>query len=178
MAFVGQAYKVYYIAKNFTSGLTDVKMVVYKPNGNKQGVYDLIEVDTGDGLGIYVYEYSDSDSEGTYLFVVNSATKSRRDAKQVYFTEKSTIGWTNPERKQIRSALGVVGDKVAAVGGQLQLMQTDIDFIKSISGGKWHILGSEMIFYKDDNTTEVARFRLYNDAGIPAPTGTVRRERL
>jgi len=35
--------------------------------------------------------------------------------------------WTDNEKKMVRSALGVDGDKVAAVGGQLQDIQADLD---------------------------------------------------
>lgn len=40
---------------------------------------------------------------------------------------------------------------------------SDLAFIKSIEGGRWHIVGNEMIFYQDDNTTEIARFTLSYD---------------
>jgi hypothetical protein len=39
----------------------------------------------------------------------------------------------------------------------------DISFIKDIEGGRWHLTGGQMIFYKNDNTTEVARFDITND---------------
>lgn len=42
----------------------------------------------------------------------------------------------------------------------------DVEFIKDIEGGKWAIVGNQMIFYKDDNVTEVARFDL-DDANAP-----------
>ena len=45
------------------------------------------------------------------------------------------------------------------------------EFIKEIEGGKWQIVpGSptQMVFYKDDNVTEVARFDIaYDDDGNP-----------
>jgi len=50
------------------------------------------------------------------------------------------------------------------VGAKVAL---DVDFIKQIEGGKWDIVGSEMIFYKEDNTTEIARFALAPNAASP-----------
>lgn len=46
----------------------------------------------------------------------------------------------------------------------LQLI-ADTAFIKHIEGGRWRITGNQMVFYEDDNTTEVARFDLYDKDG-------------
>lgn len=43
---------------------------------------------------------------------------------------------------------------------------SDVEFIKDVEGGKWEIVGNQMVFYKADNTTEVARFSL-NNASSP-----------
>ena len=91
MAFFGEKYHINYIAKDFKAGLTDVRMVVYKPNGVKLGVYTLAEVNVGDGAGIYYYDFEDADMEGTYLFIVNSPSWPKKDAKQVFFEEKVDI---------------------------------------------------------------------------------------
>ena len=42
-------------------------------------------------------------------------------------------------------------------------IMSDLSFVKKIEGGRWHIVGNEMIFYDDDNTTEIARFTLSYD---------------
>lgn len=45
---------------------------------------------------------------------------------------------------------------------------SDLSFLKKIEGGKWEIAGGQMIFYDDDNITEVARFDLaYDGEGNP-----------
>lgn len=46
---------------------------------------------------------------------------------------------------------------------QFAMLSGDITFIKDIEGGRWILSGSQMIFYKDDNTTEVARFDITLD---------------
>jgi len=51
-------------------------------------------------------------------------------------------------------------------------------FLKDIEGGKWKIIGNQMIFYKDDNTTEVARFNLFDSAGSPTMTNVYERQRV
>jgi hypothetical protein len=50
---------------------------------------------------------------------------------------------------------------------------SDLAFVKSIEGGRWQISGSQMIFYADDNTTEIARFDLTYD-GSQNPIERVR----
>ena len=47
-------------------------------------------------------------------------------------------------------------------------IMSDLAFIKHIEGGKWAIEGNDMVFYQDDNLTEVARFTLaYDGEGNP-----------
>lgn len=85
MPKVGDTYRVNYIAKNFQQGFTDVRMIVYRPDKTKLGVYALTEVNQGDGKGIYEVDFYDSTQPGIYLFVVNSASCPKKDAKQVFF---------------------------------------------------------------------------------------------
>lgn len=64
-------------------------------------------------------------------------------------------------------------DCVSAVNvpqvGEIKVGQfvDDITFLKDIEGGRWKIEGVQMIFYKSDNLTEVARFNLFDAAGNP-----------
>lgn len=65
-----------------------------------------------------------------------------------------------------------IESKVDTVIGTLSVIDTKIDFIKDIEGGRWHRVGSQMIFYKEDNTTEIARFNLLrSDDSTPAGEG-------
>jgi hypothetical protein len=58
------------------------------------------------------------------------------------------------------------------------LLTDAVEFNKDIEGGKWEIVNNQMIFYKEDNTTEVARFNLFDSAGNPTSTNVSRRERV
>jgi len=46
-------------------------------------------------------------------------------------------------------------------------MTGTLNSIYDIQYGRWRIVGDQMIFYKDDNATEVVRFNLFDDAGNP-----------
>jgi hypothetical protein len=52
-------------------------------------------------------------------------------------------------------------------------------FIKDIEGGRWIIddIAKQMIFYKDDNVTEIARFDLKDISGNSTSTNVFERVR-
>jgi hypothetical protein len=54
---------------------------------------------------------------------------------------------------------------------------SDLVFLKSIEGGRWKIESNQMIFYADDNVTEIARFNLLNAQGQPTSTEVYERVR-
>lgn len=47
------------------------------------------------------------------------------------------------------------------------LMEEQTQFNYDISGGRWKIVNNKMIFYKEDNVTEITRFNLLDDTGSP-----------
>jgi hypothetical protein len=62
--------------------------------------------------------------------------------------------------------------KSEEIDTSLATILVDVAFIKAIEGGRWKIdeVAMQMVFYDDDNVTEVARFNLLDSAGDP--TGT------
>jgi hypothetical protein len=73
--------------------------------------------------------------------------------------------WTDDEKKQIRDALGVSGDTLASVGGQLQNI---LNFLV----GKWKIENNQMIFYVGDTDVVLYRFNLFDQNGNPSNENT------
>ena len=55
---------------------------------------------------------------------------------------------------------------------------SDVDLIKQIETGRWKIENYQMIFYEDDNITEIMRFDLFDEAGDPANTDIFDRRRV
>lgn len=47
-------------------------------------------------------------------------------------------------------------------------MDARIQGIYDIQFGRWKIINNQMIFYKDDNVTEIVRYNLLDDAGNPS----------
>lgn len=67
---------------------------------------------------------------------------------------------TNPLTQAIKTET----DKIAGIDANILDILSYTDFINEIEGGKWEIAGDEMIFYKADNVTEIARFTITRDA--------------
>jgi hypothetical protein len=62
----------------------------------------------------------------------------------------------------------------------LGTISTDVQFIKDIEGGRWKIdtAANQMIFYKDDNSTVVARFNLFDSSSNPTSVAPFERTRV
>ena len=57
--------------------------------------------------------------------------------------------------------------KIDEIHTAVMSMSGTLNSVYDIQFGRWRILNNQMIFYKDDNTTEVVRFDLFDDAGNP-----------
>lgn len=62
---------------------------------------------------------------------------------------------------------GAIAD-LAQITGTLGNIEAKVDRLIDIQYGRWHIVNDQMIFYKEDNTTEVARFDLFDENGNPS----------
>ena len=54
----------------------------------------------------------------------------------------------------------------------------DVELIKQIESGKWQLVGNQLIFYKDDNITEICRFNTFDVNGTPSMEDIMKRERV
>jgi hypothetical protein len=57
--------------------------------------------------------------------------------------------------------------KVDEIYNVVTSMTGTLNSIYDIQYGRWRIVNDQMIFYREDNSTEVARFNLFDDAGNP-----------
>jgi hypothetical protein len=55
MAVKNEPYRIYYVAYNFTSGLTDVSLTILAPDETIVGPFIMIE--SAQRTGVYVYDY-------------------------------------------------------------------------------------------------------------------------
>lgn len=75
----------------------------------------------------------------------------------------------------------------AGKGGHFQIFSDDfssvgtmVSLIKDFTEGRWRIdkNTNQMIFYRGDNTTEIARFNLYDSAGNPTIENVFDRQKV
>jgi hypothetical protein len=128
------------------TGLTDdVGYSIYKADGTisqprtSVGIYEL------GASGIYASEITfEAGFHGTILWDVTASGNTVYASEEYNSTSSATVAI----------------DSVA----------TDVEFIKSIEGGMWKIdhIKKQMIFYKSDNATIVARFELRDKEGNPS----------
>jgi len=66
--------------------------------------------------------------------------------------------------------ISTVETKIDTIDSNVDAILIDVAFIKDIEGGRWKIdtNTNQMIFYKDDNTTEVLRVNLFDSSGNAA----------
>lgn len=118
------------------------------------GVYQLES-----GSGLYAaYVTFPSDFRGQVMWDTGTAFVTKSYAVEQYNVEEN-----NP--------------KVDDTLRMLTMMSGTLGQLYDISFGRWHIIGNQMVFYKEDNTTEIARFNLFDDTGTPSMDAVFQRTR-
>jgi len=65
-----------------------------------------------------------------------------------------------------------------SIGEMFTDMSSSLAFVENIEGGRWHMSGTQMIFYENDNATEIARFDLKDANGNATPSNPFERTRV
>jgi len=60
----------------------------------------------------------------------------------------------------------------------LNTIASNVDTIKEIEVGKWQMVNNQLILYKADNVTEIARFALFDENNEPTMESVVKRVRV
>lgn len=135
------------------AGLITVGYTLYDTNGvivaprSEDDVYEV-----GNGTGIYAAEITfPSSFSGTILWDTGQGVDTSYASEEQNFTD--TAASLAPDLETIKTAV-----------------QSDLTFIRDMIGGRWKIdyENFQMIFYKEDNATEVARFDLRDKTNSPS----------
>ena len=124
-----------------------------------------------DSSGTFEYAYTPTVIKQTnYLWIMTNGSYDFRGSFTVG-------GW--PDAVKARTDLipdipAEAGEYTAALG----TITTALTFLHDIEGGRWRIVDNQMIFYKSDNETEVARFNLFDADGNPAMENIFDRQRV
>lgn len=113
------------------------------------------------------------DNTGTVELVSEQIATFNATTKSYVDTLILSISWTNQEVGSylIIWSVSNTDDDFAPIYTedlQINLDKTDLDFLKDINGGRWVRDEAQMIFYGEDNITEIARFNLFKFDGTPA----------
>lgn len=117
-----------------------------------------------------INNYTITFEDGQYavnLVGANSNIADKVNVNQVSVRASNSAGLVNPD----------IGKAVWEYSTALTLL-ADMAFVKSIEGGRWKIVANQMIFYSDDNVTEIARFDLKAANGSPTMSNPMERVRL
>lgn len=110
MAQLGKPEKVVYTAKQLTTGLTDIKAYVMKPNGDIVGPFPLLEVDDNNFEGIYTFSFhtdSVNDEHGVYVGIIVSPSENHRTSFKLNY-ESLEINELNSMVVSIANSLALI----------------------------------------------------------------------
>ena len=145
------------------SGLASVGFTLFSSDGvevaprSQLGVYEI-----GILTGIYGATVALSDNfSGTILWDTGEATGEAFASEEINLQDSA---WTlSSDITDIKSSIS-----------------TDLTFVRDMIGGRWRIdpVNFQMVFYKEDNTTEVARFSLRDKNENPSYLSVFDRNRV
>lgn len=93
MIYTDTLYRTFYIAQNFSSGLTDVSLYITAPIGTTDGPHIMTEMPNKPG--VYYYDHLVT-SSGRYLFDADSVTLSNRSATAIDVIQRPIADETIP----------------------------------------------------------------------------------
>ena len=67
---------------------------------------------------------------------------------------------------------------VGSAGAKLQNIETVVELLKQIGTGRWKVVNNQLIYYEDDNETEIIRFNLFGKDGQPTEDSPYERRRV
>lgn len=68
--------------------------------------------------------------------------------------------------------------KISLTHGMVTQMSGALSDVYNINFGRWKIIANQMIFYKDDNATELVRFNLFDELGVPSMDAIFERRKV
>jgi len=102
---------------------------------------------------------------------INSLSSSAQILSSSVYAISSSAQIISSSAVYISSSVSLLSGAIAdlsQISGTLGNIEAKVDRLIDIQYGRWHIINDQMIFYKEDNTTEVARFNLFDENGNPS----------
>jgi len=144
------------------SGLSPTIRIRNVDNGNL-----LVADETMEELGDGWYKYNFIEYTGSLNYAIRvDGTSNVPNGERFYYAGNDNFAndiWEHPLSTTPGTTIpsGSNEPSITSAGA--------LEFIRGIQGGRWKIdqVNNQMIFYKNDNFTEIARFSLLNSSGDP-----------
>lgn len=78
----------------------------------------------------------------------------------------------------VNNAVSMAADVLSDARDDLTQLKIDVALIKDFTTGRWKMMNNQMIFYKEDNLTEIARYSLFDDRGNPSMESVFERKKI
>jgi predicted deacetylase len=78
----------------------------------------------------------------------------------------------------VNDAVNMAATVLSGAYEDLTQLKIDVAFIRDFTAGRWKMSNNQMIFYKEDNLTEIARFNLFDDGGNPSMESVFERKKI
>ena len=116
----------------------------------------------------------DIDYQPPQVEVLTVSTGSGLDATQ----DAHLMSLSTDDLPQVATDASSIRTTGEDTNGRVITIEAAATFAAAVEGGRWHIENNQMIFYGPDNVTEVARFNLFDAAGLPTEADVFQRVRV
>ena len=185
-----------FILGSFGSG-DSVTITVYRLSDNAVVVNGASCSEVG-STGVFKYEFSQTITSKTeYLWEMTNGSYTRRgkivlggyvDYIDESVSSRASSSALTSHRNAVepnidttissRASQSSVDSLASELSAHRSSVEDKIELIKQVESGRWKIENNQMIFYKDDNVTELFRFNLYDRNGAPAEVNVYERRRV
>ena len=93
--------------------------------------------------------------------------------------EQFNVEENNPNVDVILGVVQGITGSITHISSTIDLVDTNIQFLRDMESGRWKVTtGNQMIFYKPDNVTEIARFNLFDINGAATNDAVTERTKV
>lgn len=114
------------------------------------------------GFGWYKFDFQNYDLTKQYVITIDAGSSVSAGERYQFAGNESWASevWEQPAQSAQADTMGEL----------MHAMHESIETVRDFQEGRWRINGSQMVFYKEDNVTEIARFNLFDGNGTPFTT--------
>lgn len=135
----------------------------------------LVETGSMTEVGDGFYKYIFNNYSSTLDYAIRFDGGSSLDSERYTFATNDSFAddvWDEPQTLHTGSVFLSGSSTAVTSSGEM------LNFVHDIEGGRWRIASNQMVFFKPDGTTEIARFNLFDITGSATQTEVSERIRI